>query len=139
VILPFNDAEASVALIKKHRDDLAAVILEPVQRDMPPKVGFLKAVREATERYGILLIFDEVISFRLSPGGAQRLYGVKPDITTMGKIIGGGFPVGAYATTDEMAEPLKIPESAFPELKSARLGFSGTFNAHPVTMAAGSQ
>ena len=137
VILPFNDAEASVALIKKHRDDLAAVILEPVQRDMPPKVGFLKAVREATERYGILLIFDEVISFRLSPGGAQRLYGLKPDITTMGKIIGGGFPVGAYATTDEMAEPLKIPESAFPELKSARLGFSGTFNAHPVTMAAG--
>ena len=137
LILPFNDAEACEALIKRHGEELAAVILEPVQRDTPPKPGFLEAVREVTARYGILLIFDEVISFRLSPGGAQRLYGVKPDITTMGKIIGGGFPVGAYASTDEIVEPLMIPRSTFPELKSARLGFSGTFNAHPVTMAAG--
>jgi glutamate-1-semialdehyde 2,1-aminomutase len=137
LILPFNDAEACEALIKKHREELVAVILEPVQRDTPPKPGFLEAIREVTSRYGILLIFDEVISFRLSPGGAQRLYGVKPDITTMGKIIGGGFPVGAYASTDEIMKPLAIPESTFPELKSARLGFSGTFNAHPVTMAAG--
>jgi glutamate-1-semialdehyde 2,1-aminomutase len=137
LILPFNDAEACEALLKRRGKELAAVILEPVQRDMPPKPGFLEAIREATSRYGILLIFDEVISFRLSPGGAQRLYGVKPDITTMGKIIGGGFPVGAYASTDEIVEPLMIPRSTFPELKSARLGFSGTFNAHPVTMAAG--
>jgi glutamate-1-semialdehyde 2,1-aminomutase len=137
LILPFNDAEACESLIKKHRYELAAVILEPVQRDTPPKPGFLETIREVTVRYGILLIFDEVISFRLSPGGAQKLYGVKPDITTMGKIIGGGFPVGAYASTDEIVEPLMIPRSTFPELKSARLGFSGTFNAHPVTMAAG--
>jgi len=137
LILPFNDAEACEPLIKKHREELAAVILEPVQRDTPPKPGFLEAIREVTSRYGILLIFDEVISFRLSPGGAQRLYGVKPDITTMGKIIGGGFPVGAYTSTDEIMKPLAIPVSTFPELKSARLGFSGTFNAHPVTMAAG--
>jgi glutamate-1-semialdehyde 2,1-aminomutase len=137
LVLPFNDADACQSLIKRHRNELAAVILEPVQRDTPPKPGFLEAIRETTARYGILLIFDEVISFRLSPGGAQRLYGVKPDITTMGKIIGGGFPVGAYASTDEIVEPLMIPESAFPELISARLGFSGTFNAHPVTMAAG--
>jgi len=137
LILPFNDAEACEALLKRRGEELAAVILEPVQRDTPPKPGFLEAVREVTARYGILLIFDEVISFRLSPGGAQRLYGVKPDITTMGKIIGGGFPVGAYASTDEIMKPLAIPESTFPELKSARLGFSGTFNAHPVTMAAG--
>ncbi|MCJ7573922.1 aspartate aminotransferase family protein [Candidatus Bathyarchaeota archaeon] len=137
LILPFNDAEACEALIKKHREKLAAVILEPVQRDTPPKPGFLEAIREVTSRYGILLIFDEVISFRLSQGGAQRFYGVKPDITTIGKIIGGGFPVGAYASTDEIVKPLTIPEAPFPELKSARLGFSGTFNAHPVTMAAG--
>jgi len=137
LVFPFNNAEAAEALVKRHRDDLAAVIVEPVQRDMPPRPGFLETLREVTERYGVLLIFDEVISFRLSPGGAQRLYGVTPDITTMGKIIGGGFPVGAYASTDEVMKPLAIPETRFPDLKAARLGFSGTFNAHPVTMAAG--
>lgn len=137
LVFPFNDAEAAEALVKRHRDDLAAVIVEPVQRDMPPRPAFLETLREVTERYGVLLIFDEVISFRLSPGGAQRLYGVTPDITTMGKIIGGGFPVGAYASTDEVMKPLAIPETRFPDLKAARLGFSGTFNAHPVTMAAG--
>jgi len=137
LVFPFNNAEAAEALVKRHRDDLAAVIVEPVQRDMPPRPGFLETLREVTERYGVLLIFDEVISFRLSPGGAQRLYGVTPDITTMGKIIGGGFPVGAYASIDEVMKPLAIPETRFPDLKAARLGFSGTFNAHPVTMAAG--
>jgi len=137
LVFPFNDAEAAEALVKRHRDDLAAVIVEPVQRDMPPRPAFLETLREVTERYGVLLIFDEVISFRLSPGGAQRLYGVTPDITTLGKIIGGGFPVGAYASTDEVMKPLAIPETRFPDLKAARLGFSGTFNAHPVTMAAG--
>ena len=137
VVIPFNDSEATEKIIMKHRDELAAVILEPVQRDMPPKPGFLKVLREVTERCGILLIFDEVISFRLSPGGAQKFYGVKPDITTLGKIIGGGFPVGAYASTEEVMKPLMIPGSEFPVVKQARLGFSGTFNAHPITMAAG--
>jgi len=136
LVFPFNDAEAAEALVRRHRDDLAAVIVEPVQRDTPPRPGFLEALREVTERYGVLLIFDEVISFRLSPGGAQRLYGVTPDITTLGKIIGGGFPVGAYAGTDEATTPLTIPQ-ARGERKPTRLGFSGTFNAHPVTMAAG--
>jgi glutamate-1-semialdehyde 2,1-aminomutase len=137
VVIPFNDSEAAEKIIMKHRDELAAVILEPVQRDMSPKPGFLKALREVTERCGILLIFDEVISFRLSPGGAQKFYGVKPDITTLGKIIGGGFPVGAYASTEEVMKPLMIPGSEFPVVNQARLGFSGTFNAHPITMAAG--
>jgi len=137
LVLPFNDAEAAETLVKRQRDELAAVIVEPVQRDTPPKPGFLKALREVTELHGVPLIFDEVISFRLGPSGAQSIYGVKPDITTMGKIIGGGFPVGAYATTDEFAKPLTVPETEFPEVKFARLGFSGTFNAHPVTMAAG--
>ncbi len=137
LILPYNDAEAAVDIVKQYGDELAAVVVEPTQRDMSPKPGFLKAIREVTEQYGILLIFDEVISFRLSPGGAQKLYGVTPDITTMGKTIGGGFPVGAYASTAEVMKPLTIPEASFPDLKAARLGFSGTFNAHPVTMAAG--
>ena len=137
LVIPFNDPEAAVKLIDRHRDELAAVIVEPVQRDLPPEPGFLEALREATERHGILLIFDEVIAFRLGYHGAQGLLGVTPDITTMGKIIGGGFPVGAYTMTEEVTAPLDIPESKFPEYKGPRLGFSGTFNAHPVTMAAG--
>jgi glutamate-1-semialdehyde 2,1-aminomutase len=137
LILPFNDAEAAVALIEKHRDELAAVIVEPVQRDLPPEPGYLEALREATERHGIVLIFDEVIAFRVGYHGAQGRLGVTPDITTMGKVIGGGFPVGAYASTEELMEPLAIPEAKFPEYRGPRLGFSGTFNAHPVTMAAG--
>jgi len=137
LIIPYNDAEAAADVVRQHKDELAAVVVEPTQRDMAPKPGFLEAVREVTEQYGIPLIFDEVISFRLSPGGAQKLYGVTPDITTMGKIIGGGFPVGAYASTAEVMKPLTIPETSFPDLRAARLGFSGTFNGHPVTMAAG--
>ncbi len=137
LFFPFNDPEAAEELVKRHRDELAAVIVEPVQRDIPPLPGFLQALREATERYGVLLIFDEVISFRLSSGGAQRLYGVTPNITTMGKIIGGGFPVGAYASTEEVLGPLRMPDATLPDMKGPRVGFSGTFNAHPVSMAAG--
>jgi len=137
LVIPFNDAEAAVELIERHRDELAAVIVEPVQRDLPPEPGYLEALREATERHGIVLIYDEVIAFRLGYHGTQGLFGVTPDITTMGKIIGGGFPVGAYALSEEVTAPLTIPESKFPEQKGPRLGFSGTFNAHPITMAAG--
>jgi glutamate-1-semialdehyde 2,1-aminomutase len=137
LLTPYNDAQAAEDLVKKHYDEIAAVIIEPTQRDMTPRPEFLRSLREVTERHSVLLIFDEVISFRLSPGGAQRLYGVFPDVTTMGKIIGGGFPVGAYASTEEVMEPLDIPEADFPDIRRPRLGFSGTFNAHPVSMAAG--
>jgi glutamate-1-semialdehyde 2,1-aminomutase len=137
VYFPYNDAEAAEETIKKHRDKLAAVIVEPTMRDMTPKPGFLQAVREAAEDNDVLLIFDEVISFRLSHGGAQTLYGVTPDMTTMGKIIGGGFPVGAYAATEEVMSPLSIPAVELPETASPMLSFSGTFNAHPLAMTAG--
>ncbi len=137
VYFPYNDAEAAEETIKKHRDKLAAVIVEPTMRDMTPKPGFLQAVREATEDNNVLLIFDEVISFRLSHGGAQALYGVTPDMTTMGKIIGGGFPVGAYAAMEEVMSPLSIPSVKLPETASPMLSFSGTFNAHPLAMTAG--
>ena len=137
LILPFNDAEAAETLIRKNRDELAAVIVDPVQRDIPAKPEFLKALREATEDYDIPLIFDEVITFRLSPGGAQRLYGVEPDITILGKIIGGGLPIGAYAFKESLSKPLEIPKAPFPEMGHPRIGFSGTFNAHPLSMAAG--
>jgi len=134
---PYNDAQEAERHIKRHRNSLAAVIVEPTMRDMTPEPGFLEAVREVTERLDILLIFDEVISFRLSHGGAQEYYGVTPDITTLGKLIGGGFPVGAYASTEEIMEPMMIPEKILPEIGHPKLGFSGTFNAHPVTMSAG--
>ncbi len=137
LIIPFNDAEIATNLIKKHKDKLAAVIIEPIQRDLPPEPGYLEAIREVTEQNDILLIFDEVISFRVSYSGAQGKYGVIPDITTMGKIIGGGFPIGAYSSYEELMEPLTIPATKFPEYKKPRLGFSGTFNAHPIAMTAG--
>jgi glutamate-1-semialdehyde 2,1-aminomutase len=137
LVFPFNDAEAVESLIRKHRQELAAVIVEPMQRDIPTEPEFLKTLRETTQDLDIPLIFDEVITFRVSPGGAQRLYDVEPDITTLGKIIGGGMPIGAYAFTEQMAAPMKIPESPFPETRPPRLGFSGTFNAHPLSMAAG--
>jgi glutamate-1-semialdehyde 2,1-aminomutase len=134
---PYNNSEEAENVIKQHRDELAAVIVEPTMRDMTPKPGFLETLREITETHDILLVFDEVISFRLSPGGAQEYYGVSPDITTMGKIIGGGFPVGAYASTNEYMSPLSISNVELPETSAPILGFSGTFNAFPIAMAAG--
>src|SRR5690349_4483002 len=97
---PYNDVEAATRLIRSHARDLACVIVEPVAGNMgvvPPANEFLPALRELTQRHDILLIFDEVITgFRVSYGGAQALYGISPDMTCLGKIIGGGLPVGAY-------------------------------------------
>jgi len=134
IVMPYNNAEAVEKIVKKHKDELAAVIIEPVQRGYLPKEGFLETVREITERYGILLVFDEIISFRVSPGGAQELFKVTPDITTLGKIIGGGFPVGAYCASEEIMEPFMF---VLPDALRTPLKFSGTFNAFPITMAAG--
>ena len=137
IYFPYNNPQEAENKIKDHKDSIAAVIIEPTMRDMTPEPGFLETIREVTEKNNVLLIFDEVISFRISHGGAQEYYGVTPDITTLGKIIGGGFPVGAYATTEEIFEPMMIPQKQLPEMGSPELGFSGTFNAHPVSMAAG--
>ena len=98
LIAPFNDTDAAVAMIREHADDLAAVIVEPFQRIIPPLPGFLEALREVTEELGIILIFDEVVTgFRLSYAGAQGYYGITPDLCSLGKIIGGGFPLAAIA------------------------------------------
>jgi glutamate-1-semialdehyde 2,1-aminomutase len=137
LFFPYNNAEAAEQLIKKNYMDLAAVIIEPTQRDLSPRPGFLQQLREATRERDVLLVFDEVISFRLSLGGAQKLFDVKPDITTMGKIIGGGFPVGAYSSSEEIMSPLNIKEVKLPEMSTPKLGFSGTFNAHPLAMSSG--
>ena len=96
LIAPFNDLETTTTIIEAHRDELAAVIVEPLQRVIAPEPGFLNGLREVTRRYGIPLIFDEVVtSFRLAYGGAQERYEVTPDLCAVGKIMGGGYPLAA--------------------------------------------
>jgi glutamate-1-semialdehyde 2,1-aminomutase len=134
VVLPWNDPEACEEILAKEASSIAAVIVDPLMCNaglLPPIDGFLSKLREVTERHGILLILDEVISFRTAWGGAQERLGIRPDLTTFGKIIGGGLPVGAFGgRRDVMAyyDPRK---------GGARISQGGTFNANPVTMAAG--
>ncbi len=135
--LPFNNTEVFEEIVRKNRKELAAVLVEPVHRCIPPKEDFLKAVREITEENEVLLIFDEIITgFRLSRGGASEHYRVAPDLVTYGKIIGGGFPVSALAGRKEIMNLFSF-EKAASETKVTRLPHSGTFNAHPVAVAAG--
>ena len=134
VILPWNDAEACEAILTAEAQNLAAVIVDPILCNaglIPPAEGFLQRLREVTERHGILLIFDEVISFRVAWGGAQERFGVRPDLTTLGKIIGGGLPVGAFGGRRD------VMDFYDPRQGGARISQGGTFNANPVTMAAG--
>ena len=134
VVLPFNRPEHAVARIEREARQLAAVVVDPVPNRVgliPAHRDFLRALREVTERHGIVLIFDEVISFRVGYHGAQGAFDVRPDMTTLGKIIGGGFPVGAVAgRADVMA--VFDPTGGHPKAPHG-----GTFNANPVTMAAG--
>ncbi|MEX0365516.1 MAG: aspartate aminotransferase family protein [Ruegeria sp.] len=98
LIAPFNDPDYIRSLLAEHGEQVAAIIVEPLQRIIPPAPGFLQLLREEADKYGIVLIFDEVVTgFRFAYGGAQELYGVTPDIATLGKIIGGGFPLAAIA------------------------------------------
>ncbi|MDP6668158.1 MAG: aminotransferase class III-fold pyridoxal phosphate-dependent enzyme [Dehalococcoidia bacterium] len=101
LLAPFNDLEYTAKLIEEHRHDLAAVIVEPFQRIIPPEPGFLEGLRKLTTEFDIALVFDEVVSgFRLAWGGAQEFYGIDADITTLGKIIGGGLPMGAVGGSE---------------------------------------
>lgn len=134
IIAPFNDAEMAASLIHEHREELAGVIVEPFQRLLPPKPGFLAALRKATQDAGVLLIFDEIVTgFRFAYGGAQEYYGVVPDLCTLGKIIGGGFPLAAVAgRADIMAQfdRAKVGDDRFlPQI--------GTLSGNPVASAAG--
>ena len=134
VILPFNDLEGTTALVTAHKDELAAVIVEPILGScgyVPAKPEFLRGVRELTRRLGILLIFDEVQTFRLSAGGAQALLGIMPDVTVLGKIIGGGLPVGGVGGRSEVMAAFDAT-AGIPKIPHA-----GTFNGNPVTMRAG--
>jgi glutamate-1-semialdehyde 2,1-aminomutase len=135
VVLPFNYTEQAVARIEREAGKLAAVLVDPVPNRVglvPAHTEFLKALREVTRRHGIVLIFDEVISFRVGYHGAQGALGVTPDMTTLGKIIGGGFPVGAVAGSADVMSVFD-PTRGGPPLAP----HGGTFNANPVTMAAG--
>jgi glutamate-1-semialdehyde 2,1-aminomutase len=134
VILPFNDLEGTTALVTAHQAELAAVIVEPILGScgyVPARPDFLQGLRELTRRLGILLIFDEVQTFRLSSGGAQALLGIMPDVTVLGKIIGGGLPVGGVGGRSEVMAAFDAT-AGIPKIPHA-----GTFNGNPVTMRAG--
>jgi glutamate-1-semialdehyde 2,1-aminomutase len=134
LIAPFNDVETVASLIREHKNELAGVIVEPFQRIIPPAPGFLQALRKLTAEHGIPLIFDEVVTgFRLAYGGAQEYYGVTPDICTLGKVIGGGFPLAAIAGRDDIM-------SHFDRAVVGDEGFLvqiGTLSGNPVASAAG--
>ena len=134
LVAPFNDLETARSLIAEHHDELGAIILEPFQRLIPPAPGFLQGMRELATQYGIPLIFDEVVTgFRFCYGGAQSYYGVTPDLCTLGKIIGGGFPLAAIAgRADIMAHFDRgiVGDDGF-------LMQVGTLSGNPVASAAG--
>ena len=128
----FNDIDSVIALIDAHPDQVAAVIVEPVVGNsgiIPPQQGFLEKLRELTLEKNILLIFDEVMTgFRVSTGGAQELYGIKPDLSTLGKIIGGGMPIGAFGGRAEIMQMIA---------PSGPVYQAGTLSGNPVAVATG--
>src|SRR6187551_953365 len=132
LIVPFNDLEAIEKLISGNQNEIAAIILEPVVGNMgcvPPQPGYLEGLRKICDAHNIVLIFDEVMTgFRLALGGAQERYNVKPDMTTMGKIIGGGLPVGAYGGKKEIMDCVSPVGPVYQ---------AGTLSGNPLAMAAG--
>src|SRR5581483_8381654 len=105
LVAPFNDSATTAALIEKHHAEVAAVIVEPMQRALKPEPGFLETVRTHTSKHGIVLVFDEIVTgFRLAWGGAQERYGVVPDLACLGKVIGGGYPLSAVVGKRELLQ-----------------------------------
>jgi len=132
IILPFNNIESFEKAVEQNKDEVAAVIIEPIIGNagvIPPKDGYLKEVRRITEENEIVLIFDEVITgFRLALGGAQEYYHVTPDLATLGKILGGGFPIGAFGGRREIMELISPLGKVYQ---------AGTFSGNPISMTAG--
>ena len=132
LVVPFNDADAVRTVIEANPDQIACLILEPIAGNMgviPPHDGYLQELREITAEHGILLIFDEVITgFRVAYGGAQSLYGVTPDMTCLGKIIGGGMPVGAYGGKKEIMKSVAPLGDVYQ---------AGTLSGNPLAVSAG--
>ncbi len=134
VVIPFNDTETARRLLEAHADELACVLIDPMPNRaglIPARRDFLDMLVEVTGAHGVLLVFDEVIAFRMGSAGHQGVLEVAPDLTTLGKLIGGGFPVGAVAGRAEVMAVFEVGEGG------AALPHGGTFNANPVTMAAG--
>ena len=133
IVTPFNDIDAAERLITERQDEIAAVIVEPVMGSagmIPADPDFLAALRTLTAEREIVLIFDEVMSFRLSQGGYQEVVRIRPDLTTFAKIIGGGFPVGAFGGREAIM-------SQYDPARPTPLWQSGTFNGNAITMVAG--
>jgi glutamate-1-semialdehyde 2,1-aminomutase len=132
VVVPYNDAEAAATVFESGAEEIACVIVEPVAANMgvvPPADGFLQVLRGLCDRAGALLVFDEVITgFRLGRGGAQERYGVRPDLTTLGKVLGGGFPLAAFGGRADVMERLA---------PSGPVYQAGTLSGNPVAVAAG--
>ena len=133
IVLPYNDLDWCERVLRENASEVACLIMEPVVSSfgyLPGDIEFLRGLRDLTTELGIVLIYDEVQSFRIAPGGAQETLGVVPDMTSFGKIIGGGTPVGAFGGRADIME-------LFDPTSGAAIPHAGTFNANPVTMAAG--
>jgi len=133
VMATYNDADATLTLVEKHKHELAAIILEPMMGGggaIAADRAFLQALRDASAKHGIVLIFDEVMTSRLSPGGLQEVHGIRPDMTSFGKYIGGGFSFGAFGGARRLME-------RYDPTKPGSLAHAGTFNNNVMSMAAG--
>ncbi len=133
LVAPFNDVDTTTALVERHHEALAAVIVEPLQRTIAPRPGFLEALRDVTRRHGVPLVFDEVVTgFRLAYGGAQEYYGVVPDLCALGKSISGGHPLGVVAGRADImahADPARLAQGDY-------VALSGTYSANPISAVA---
>lgn len=133
LVLPFNEPESAARLIEQQSEHLAAVIVEPVMGSagmIPAEQSYLDTLREVTERLGILLVFDEVVSFRVAYGGAQEYYGISPDLTCLGKLIGGGFPLGAFGGRSDIMTMFD------PSRSRPQIPHPGSYNANPISLVA---
>jgi len=134
IVLPYNDVDATEKLVEANRDHLACIVIDPVVSRaglIRGRPEYLMRLREMCDAYGIVLIFDEVLSFRLGYNGAQGQCGIRPDLTALGKIIGGGFPVGAVGGSREVMSVFDVTSA------NVKIHHGGTYNANPITMTAG--
>jgi glutamate-1-semialdehyde 2,1-aminomutase len=134
VVLPFNNVPACRALIEEFGPELAAVVVDPLMTNagvILPEQGFLEAIRDVTAEHGVLLVFDEIIAFRIAPGGAQGAFGIKPDLTAFGKIMAGGTAGGAFGGRADVMSQYD------PTSGGGTIPQAGTFNANPLTLTAG--
>ena len=134
MVVPFNDLTAMEEALAEHHRQIAAIIVEPMANSggmIPPLPGYLRGLRDLADSYDVLLLFDEVVTLRLSGGGMQEIYGVRPDMTALAKVIGGGFPIGAFGGRRAIMEQFN------PDTASEVIQHSGTFNGNNITMVAG--